>query len=120
MNKNTIPFDKNPPMVASGLRIGTPALTTRGMDTKEMQAVGDLIARALEVREDVSFPEYRLVVLDEAGRPRTRYGTEADFSVEIPSADLPPGRYTFQLVGEGRDEPVLVERYCVDVPGAAP
>ena len=52
VNKNTIPFDQNPPMVASGLRIGTPAISTRGMKAADMDAVGDLIARALEQRED--------------------------------------------------------------------
>ena len=52
VNKNTIPFDENPPMVASGLRIGTPALTTRGMGAPEMDAVGDLIAKALDARAD--------------------------------------------------------------------
>jgi glycine hydroxymethyltransferase len=52
VNKNTIPFDANPPMVASGLRIGTPAVTTRGMRQEEMDAVADLIARALEHRDD--------------------------------------------------------------------
>ncbi len=52
VNKNTIPFDENPPMVASGLRVGTPAVTTRGMGTSEMQAIGDFIARALDARED--------------------------------------------------------------------
>jgi len=54
VNKNTIPFDENPPMVSSGLRIGTPALTTRGMGETEMDAVGDLIARALGARENDS------------------------------------------------------------------
>jgi glycine hydroxymethyltransferase len=51
VNKNTIPFDANPPMVASGLRIGTPAVTTRGLGPTDMEAVGDLIARALDARE---------------------------------------------------------------------
>jgi glycine hydroxymethyltransferase len=52
VNKNTIPFDENPPMVASGLRIGTPALTTRGMDCDAMVQVGEFIARGLAAREN--------------------------------------------------------------------
>ena len=52
VNKNTIPFDQNPPMVASGVRIGTPAVTTRGMREADMDAVGDLITRALKSPED--------------------------------------------------------------------
>jgi glycine hydroxymethyltransferase len=52
VNKNAIPFDRNPPMVASGIRIGTPAVTTRGMAEPEMDLIGDLIVRALAHRED--------------------------------------------------------------------
>jgi glycine hydroxymethyltransferase len=52
VNKNTIPFDPNPPMVASGLRIGTPAVTTRGMGLPEMDRIGSLMARALEAKDD--------------------------------------------------------------------
>src|SRR6185295_8957428 len=47
VNKNAIPFDQNPPMVASGVRIGTPAITTRGMREAEMETIGELFTRAL-------------------------------------------------------------------------
>ena len=52
VNKNAIPFDQNPPMVASGIRIGTPAITSRGMREPEMDVVGELIARALASPDD--------------------------------------------------------------------
>jgi len=54
VNKNTIPYDTNSPMVASGIRVGTPALTTRGMKEKEMEEVGRLISRALAAVENES------------------------------------------------------------------
>src|SRR6185437_7501920 len=52
VNKNAIPFDQNPPMVASGIRVGTPAVTTRGMREPEMETIGELITRALTQPED--------------------------------------------------------------------
>jgi glycine hydroxymethyltransferase len=48
VNKNTVPFETRSPFVTSGVRIGTPAVTTRGMKEKEMGVIADLIARALQ------------------------------------------------------------------------
>ncbi|HTU51324.1 MAG TPA: serine hydroxymethyltransferase [Acidobacteriaceae bacterium] len=65
VNKNAIPFDANPPMKPSGIRVGTPALTTRGMREEEMRVIGRWIVEALEHRSDPAhLAKIRAKVLD--------------------------------------------------------
>jgi glycine hydroxymethyltransferase len=52
VNKNAIPFDPQPPNIASGIRVGTPATTTRGFGAAEMREVGELIVSAIGSRDD--------------------------------------------------------------------
>ena len=65
VNKNAIPFDVNPPMKPSGIRVGTPALTTRGMREEEMRIIGRWIVEALDHRSDPAhLAKIRAQVLD--------------------------------------------------------
>ena len=52
VNKNAIPFDQNPPNIASGIRVGTPAVTTRGFGPDEMRAIGRIIVTAITSRDE--------------------------------------------------------------------
>ena len=59
MNRNTVPFDPRPPMTGSGLRIGTPALATRGLDAQAFTEIADIIATALVQGEGVDVESLR-------------------------------------------------------------
>ena len=69
VNKNNVPFDKRGPQITSGVRIGTPALTTRGMKEEEMKVVADLIKKVLEQPDNEKIhKEVRSVVSELCGR----------------------------------------------------
>jgi glycine hydroxymethyltransferase len=70
VNKNAIPFDPLPPNTSSGIRVGTPATTTRGFGPDEMRQVGRLIVRALRDRDD---PETAPAVADEVRQICNRF-----------------------------------------------
>ena len=69
LNKNTVPNDPRSPFVTSGVRIGTPSVTTQGMTETEMPVIASLIARALRQRDDAAaLAEVRREVADLCGR----------------------------------------------------
>ena len=69
LNKNTIPDDPRSPFVTSGLRIGTPSVTTQGMQEPEMARIAEFIARALRERDD---PDALAAITGRSGRPLRR------------------------------------------------
>jgi glycine hydroxymethyltransferase len=70
VNRNAIPFDPRPPAVSSGLRIGTPALATRGLQLDDFVEVGKIIAQALQPGE---FDSRRSELTERAGAIAERY-----------------------------------------------
>jgi glycine hydroxymethyltransferase len=66
VNRNAVPFDPRPPMVTSGLRIGTPALATRGFGDAEFAEVADIIAQTLQQSGDIEALKARVTALAEA------------------------------------------------------
>ena len=71
VNKNMIPFDRNPPAVSSGVRIGTPAVTTRGLREAEMKEIADIMGEALD---DIAQGERRERLRDRVDELTSRFG----------------------------------------------
>ena len=63
-NKNTIPYDTESPMITSGIRIGSPAMTTRGLKEEEFKQIGEIIAKALKNPEENNLKELKEKVLE--------------------------------------------------------
>ena len=70
VNKNGIPFDPNPPNTASGIRIGTPATTSRGFGEDEMRSVGRIIVEAIRRRDE---PAVQARLAEEVGAIVSRF-----------------------------------------------
>jgi glycine hydroxymethyltransferase len=89
VNKNAIPYDTNPPMKPSGIRIGTPALTTRGMKEPEMRVIAKWIASALESRSDAArLGKLRAEVLDLAERFPLYEWLRLDLPIRVPEGAI--------------------------------
>ena len=78
VNKNCIPYDHQPPAIASGIRPGTPALTTRGMKEPEMQQIADMMVRVLR---NWKAPEVRTQVRQEVLNLCKRFPIYDDLAV---------------------------------------
>ena len=83
MNRNAVPFDPRPPAVSSGLRIGTPALATRGLQTEDFVEIGRIIAAALDPD---TFEERRGELADRAAAVAERYPLYAGLADPAPTA----------------------------------
>jgi glycine hydroxymethyltransferase len=79
VNKNSIPYDHQPPAIASGIRPGTPAITTRGMKEPEMAQIGEMMGRVL--RSPLN-PEVRRQVREEVGKLCARFPIYDELEVD--------------------------------------
>jgi glycine hydroxymethyltransferase len=80
VNRNSVPFDPRPPMVTSGLRIGTPALATRGLQAKDFVEVGEIIATTLRAGD---FEARRAELTERASAIAERYPLYANLSSRV-------------------------------------
>ena len=100
VNRNAIPFDNNPPRQASGIRLGTAAITTRGMGTNQTRTIGDLILRVLN---NLSSTSIQKQVKEEVGRFN-------DFRVQLNRKLLEFGKGAVQKGGDGACTQAEVQR----------
>ena len=84
VNRNAVPFDPRPPRVTSGLRIGSPALTTRGLRRDDFLEIGEIIGAALGPQ----FEARRSELLERVGAIVERYPLYADLASRRPHTDL--------------------------------